>query len=172
MYTWINFIYGILRWLFVAGSHVAITCEVNNAVGSVLADILKNVGSLCLCSIISVWITFAIWHSYLFSDIKYMYSDMGVDLEHMNVHMNVHMYIHAYICILIHPSIHTYTLMYVLLDIYLNVYTHIYMLAHIHIYTHLYMPINIHSLMCLYIYTSNTCIPSSMSSYIDTYKHM
>ena len=46
---------------------------------------------------------FAIWQSYLLSDIKYVYSDMGVDVVHMHAH--IHTYIHSNEYIHTHPSL-------------------------------------------------------------------
>ena len=90
---------GILRGIFVAGTYMAITCEVDIAAGNILVCISKSVGSLGTCIIISVWVLFTMWPPYLFNDIKYMYSDMGVDLTHVCTYAHVHAYIYTHTCI-------------------------------------------------------------------------
>ena len=54
-----------LRGMFVAGTYMAITCEVDIAVACVVAHICKNVGSVCVFSIIAVKIIFRMWQPYL-----------------------------------------------------------------------------------------------------------
>ena len=50
-----------LRGLFVSGTYLAIICGVAVAVGSVLVDMGKYVGSVCPFSIMAMWLIFAFW---------------------------------------------------------------------------------------------------------------
>ena len=68
-----------LRYIFVSGPYMPGTCEVDIVVGFVLAHMCKNVWSLCPYSIMTVWLLFAMWQPYFLSNIKSVYSDMGVD---------------------------------------------------------------------------------------------
>ena len=43
----------------------------------------------------TVWLIFAMQQPFIFSGIKYVYSDMGIDMGHVHVHM--HGYVHSYI---------------------------------------------------------------------------
>ena len=44
--------------------------------------------------------SFAMWQPYSFSDIKYVYSGMGVDFEHMYAYSYMHAYILTGSCIM------------------------------------------------------------------------
>ena len=49
----------------------------------ILKNILKSIWSRCLYSKMAVWVIFAMWQSYLFNDIKHVYSDRGVNIGHI-----------------------------------------------------------------------------------------
>ena len=127
-----------------------LTCEVYNAVGCVLVCISKNVASIWACKIVAVLLIFAMWQPYLFSDIKYVFSDTGVDVC-----------THACICTHTHAYMQTLRLMYVWLHTYLR-YTFIYVCMHT------YMSIYIHIYACLDTYIS-TCLKNM---YACTHKYM
>ena len=48
------------RGIFIAGTYMAIRCEVDITVACVLAHLCKNLGLICPCSIMAVWLIFAI----------------------------------------------------------------------------------------------------------------
>ena len=85
---------------------MAITCELDIAIGCVLAPVCKNVCSVCLPSTMAVSVIFAMLQSCV-------YSDMGVELLHIHpcIYIYNHTWIHKY----------TYKLMNVWLHAYLNV---------------------------------------------------
>ena len=85
---------GILTGKFVAGPYMAITYELDIVVGCVLVHLCQHVGSICPCSIMAVWVMFVMWQSDLFSDIKYVYSDIGVNF--VPIHVYICMSIPAY----------------------------------------------------------------------------
>ena len=93
---------------------MATTCEVDIAIGCVLAHISKNVGSIGPYNIMAVQVIFTMLQSNLFCDIKYVYSDMRGDLVHMHAHLDNHMhtciqsYMHTEMYIKIHICLATY----------------------------------------------------------------
>ena len=62
-----------LRNIFVSDKYLAVICEVVVAVGCIVVDMGKNVGSVCLFSIIAVCVTLAILQPYLLNDIYKIY---------------------------------------------------------------------------------------------------
>ena len=49
-----------------SSSYFTIIFEVCIALGCILAQVYKNVGSTCLFSMLAVWLVFAMWQSYFF----------------------------------------------------------------------------------------------------------
>ena len=56
---------GHICFLYIFGNYMNWGFEV----GCVLKHLCKNIGSICLFSIMSMWLTFEMWWPYLFSDI-------------------------------------------------------------------------------------------------------
>ena len=112
--------------------------------GCVSAHISKNGEYICPCSIMPVWVIFAICGSYLFSDFKYVYHDMGVALVHVHTYLHLYMYT----C--------TYRLMYVAT----------YIPYCIHSYMHSCAQTFLHTYMCVYM---QTVLWMSLHTYANTH---
>ena len=83
---------------------------------------IQKCGSISANSIMVVWLIFVMWQPYLFSDIKYVYSMMGVGIRYICMYKCIHTY--------------TYSIMYVLCS-FLYACMHAYMSIYTHMYTEL-----------------------------------
>ena len=61
-----------LRVILGFAPDVTVTCEVDIAVGFVLANTGENVGSICSCSTVALWLIFAMRQAHLSSHISNM----------------------------------------------------------------------------------------------------
>ena len=118
-----------LRGMFGAGPYMAIICW----------HIYAHVRSICPCSIMSVWIIFLMWQTYLFSDIMctvtwewrldtHACSHRGIPAY---VYSYMHTYIHTFMYVYIHIDMHT-TYMYPCTYVSMSVYIHTHMQTHMH----------------------------------------
>ena len=124
--------------MFVAGPYMTITCEVYIAGGYALAYTCKHVESICPSTKMPVWLIFAMWQPYLFSNIKYVYSDIGVNLVCRP----------EYICTLIYTDIHMQTCVH--LAMFIPNCIHSYMHAHTYMSTYVYIYASTHTYMNAY----------------------
>ena len=134
--------------IFVAGTSIATTCEVDIAVAYVLAHIYKIVSSTCPYSIMAVCLIFAVWQAYLFIDISCVYSDTGVDIWYTYTHTQgcICTLIHTHIdsCLFGYTCTYMYIFMYECLHTYMSTYIHPDLCTHM--YTHL--DASVHVCMC------------------------
>ena len=160
---------GRLRGIFAADPCMVLRCQEDIEVGCILAHTCRNVGFICPCNIMAVWVKFAIWQSYLFSYIKNVYSDIAVGLVHMHTYLYpyMHTYIHTHVCLATYVYVHIY------------VHTHgcvcmcLY-ICHACIYTQLH--VDIHAYICRDLWM---CVPALINTqiymhvflYIHTYLH-
>ena len=119
-----------------------ISCEVDIALGCVLAYIYKNYGSIFPLTTMDVWFIFGMWEPYLFNDKANMYSDLGEDFVQMCAHMFTYIPIHAY----------THTPTHVSLATYMPKYMHSYMHACTHACLHTYKCMQSYIHACIYTY--------------------
>ena len=151
---------------------------------------MQNVRPVCPFSIMTVWLIFAMWQPYLFSDILNISAVLwSRDLVHMHAHIHtymhacMHAYIYTYIDKHIHPCLPTYIHTY--LDADLHSYTraclattyidtHSCISANIQTYWHafniyVYMYVCINTYMFAYMHEDSLM---HMQALIHTYKHI
>ena len=140
-------IYEAFEDIFVAGTYMTITCEADIEVACALAHI--NAGSICPCSIRAIWVIFAMWQPYLYSDIR-------VEIWYTCMHRGIHIYIHMYTDTYIHTHtdlcmsgyIYTsmYTFIYACMHTYISSYKHIYRIMDVSPYIHTYINADLNAL--------------------------
>ena len=64
--------------IFVSSTYLALTWEVHTTIGCVLSHMCKNIGSIYPFNMLEVWLTYAVWLSYIFSNI-YAYVELYID---------------------------------------------------------------------------------------------
>ena len=123
--------------------NMTVTCEVDIAVGCVVAQICRNAWSICPCNIMAVWVIYAMSQSYLSNDIKFVYIDNGNKFgTHACTHACMHFYMHTYrqthLCLAIYipKCIHSY--MCAFTHSCQCTYIHTYTFMHVWIYTYMH----------------------------------
>ena len=117
---------------------------------------MQNFGSMQPCSIMAVWVIFAMWQSDLLNDSKYVYSDIVVDLINMHT-------CHVHTSTLIHVFIYIHMQTHVCLSTYIPKCIYSYMHAYTHTCLHTYIYV------CLYIYKcSQVCLHIYANAHADT----
>ena len=86
-----------------------------------MAHTYKNIMYIYPYSLLAVWVISAMWQSYLFSDIQYVWSDIGVETLYTYTYTFMHVSIHAYI-----STCTQHILMYALIHKFMNTYIYTY----------------------------------------------
>ena len=105
--TWSNLPMWHLRGIFVAKLYMTTMSEGDIAVSCVFMHLYTIVGAIFLFGIMTVWLIFGMWQPYLFSDIKYVHSDMGVETWNTCMHIYTHVHTNVYIQACMSDYIHT-----------------------------------------------------------------
>ena len=88
--VWICGIYMEFRGMFVAGTYMIITCEVYIAVGCVQVHIDKSVEFIHPRSIMVLWLILVVWQPCMSSGIKYVQSDLEVEIWYTGMQAGLH----------------------------------------------------------------------------------